>query len=51
LYSPNLAAWRAVVREGGQKRLEPQRCGPQVRPITRKDRNRIEQLERENRRL
>ena len=51
LYSSNLTVWRAAVREGGQKRLEPQKRGPQARPATRKDRNRIEQLERENRRL
>jgi len=51
LYSSNLTMWRAAVREGGQKRLEPQKRGPQARPATRKDRNRIEQLERENRRL
>ena len=51
LYSSNLTVWRAAVREGGQKRLEPQKRGPQARPATRRDRNRIEQLERENRRL
>jgi transposase len=51
LYSSNLTVWRAAVREGGQKRLEPQKRGPQARLTTRKDRNRIEQLERENRRL
>jgi transposase-like protein len=51
LYSSNLTVWRAAVREGGQKRLEPQKRGPQARPATRKDRIRIEQLERENRRL
>jgi transposase-like protein len=51
LYSSNLTVWRAAVREGGQKRLEPQKRGPQARAATRKDRNRIEQLERENRRL
>ena len=51
LYSSNLTVWRAAVREGGQKRLEPQKRGPQARPATRRDRNRIKQLERENRRL
>lgn len=52
LYSSNLAAWRAAVRDLGQKGLEPQQRGPQPRPPAgAKDRKRIEQLERENRRL
>jgi transposase len=52
LYSSNLAAWRATLRERGQKGLEPQKRGPQQRPPAgKKDRKRIEQLERENRRL
>jgi transposase-like protein len=52
LYSSNLAAWRTAVRDRGQKGLEPQKRGPQQRPPAgKKDRKRIEQLERENRRL
>ena len=52
LYSSHLAAWRAAVREGGQKGLDPQKRGPQPRPPAgKRDRRRIEQLERENRRL
>jgi transposase len=51
LYSSHLAAWRAAVRDRGQKGLDPQKRGPQPRPAGKKDRKRIEQLERENRRL
>lgn len=52
LYSSHLAAWRAAVRERGQKGLDPQKRGPHQRPPAgKRDRKRIEQLERENRRL
>jgi transposase len=51
LYSSHLSIWRAAVREGGQKQLEPQKRGPNKSPSNKKDRSRIEQLERENRRL
>lgn len=52
LYSSNLAAWRGALRDRGQKGLQPQKRGPQQRPPAgKKDRKRIEQLERENRRL
>ena len=32
LYSSHLAAWRAAVRDRGQKGLDPQKRGPQPRP-------------------
>jgi transposase-like protein len=52
LYSSNLAAWRVALHDRGQKGLEPQKRGPQQRPPAgNRDRKRIEQLERENRRL
>jgi transposase len=52
LYSSHLAAWRGALRDRGQKGLEPQKRGPQPRPPAgAKERKRIEQLERENRRL
>lgn len=52
LYSSHLAAWRAAVRDRGQKGLDPQKRGPQQGPPAgKRDRKRIEQLLRENRRL
>ena len=52
LYSSNLAAWRTALRDRGQKGLEPQQRGPQQRPPAGTgNRKRVEQLEREIRRL
>jgi transposase len=52
LYSSHLAAWRAARRERGLGGLSPQKRGPkQASPVSAMSKKRVEQLERENRRL